>query len=173
MNLMSMFACSLFKRQYNVRLWGWLRWHNEHSDLSFLQFWSMLISQLRGGEEKYNNCGVVDHSPPPPTEGGEYTYKISLGVIAEGLCCHLLSCCTERGHWSHLSLSQSCCCLHLTEKGCYSDRFFSSSYFFFFNLNDIRTEEWAKRADSSDYCSHAWLHFMYSISQLQPLCLKL
>lgn len=97
---MSLMSTSLFAflsrdwQLYSVQLWGWLQWHNESSYPFFLRFWSMVSSLLRGEVEEYNNCCVVDRSPPPPTEGEEYTYQISLGVTEEGLCCHLLGRCT-------------------------------------------------------------------------------
>lgn len=97
MTLMSTCLFAFLSRDwqlYSAGLWGRLRWHNEHPYPYFLHIWPTLGSLL--GREEYNNCCVIDHPPPPPppAEGGEYTYQISPGVTEEGLCCHLLGCCT-------------------------------------------------------------------------------
>lgn len=158
---------------YSVRLWGWLQWHNERSYPFFLRFWSTLSSLLGREEEEYNNCCVADHSPPPPppAEGGEYTYQISLRVIEEGLCCHLLCCYTWKRTLEPFIPAPG------TLLPTSDSKRVPQQWIFFFLLsfvsNYVIAEGWAKYADSSEYCNHARLHFMYSISQPWSFCLKL
>lgn len=176
MSLMSTCLFAFLSRDWqlhSVRLWGWLWWHNEHSDTDFLPCWSTLSSLLGKGEEKDSNCGVVDHPPPPPppAKGGEYTHQISPGVIEEGLCCHLLGCYT----WERtLELFVPAPRTSLPTSD--SERIPQRWIFFFllsFVVNNVIAEGWVKYADTSKYCNHAQLHFMYSISQLRSLRLQL